>query len=79
MSNINQQQHQYQMPLLAPSSMSSTSSSSTSTTMSINLQTSFEYNHQTFQDWLDILVDPNSNEDTKNKTITEIGLHLEVK
>ena len=73
MSNTNQQQ----IPLMAMSS----SSSSTTTTISNqhNTQlTSLEYNHQTFQEWLDLLVDSNSTEEIKNKTLTELGLHLEV-
>jgi hypothetical protein len=72
MSNTNQQQ----IPLMAMSS-----SSSTTTTISHQQNTqlaSLEYNHQTFQEWLDLLVDSNSTEEIKNKTITELGLHLEV-
>ena len=37
-----------------------------------------EYNHQTFQSWIDTLVDKNSNDDTKLKAIQDLSLNLEV-
>lgn len=39
---------------------------------------STEYTHQTFQTWLDLLVDVNSNDETKLKAITDLSLNLEV-
>ena len=39
---------------------------------------SIEFNHQTFQTWIDILVDPNSSEELKLKTIQDLSLNLEV-
>lgn len=37
-----------------------------------------EFNHQTFQTWIDTLVDPNSSEETKLKAIQDLSLNLEV-
>ena len=70
MSNTNQQQ----IPLMAMSSSSTTTISHQQNSQLASL----EYNHQTFQEWLDLLVDSNSTEEIKNKTITELGLNLEV-
>lgn len=37
-----------------------------------------ELSHQTFQAWIDLLVDPNSTEDLKLKTVTDLSLSLDV-
>ena len=39
---------------------------------------SIEFNHQTFQTWIDILVDMNSSEESKLKAIQDLSLNLEV-
>lgn len=43
-----------------------------------NLQSSMELNHQTFQAWIDTLVDPNSSEEIKLKAVQDLSLNLEV-
>ena len=43
-----------------------------------NVQSSMEFNHQTFQTWIDILADSNSNEETKLKAVQDLSLNLEV-
>ena len=40
--------------------------------------TSTEFSHQTFQSWIDSLVDMNSSEELKLKSIQELSLNLEV-
>ncbi len=42
------------------------------------LITSIEFNHQTFQTWIDTLVDINSSEELKLKSIQDLSLNLEV-
>jgi hypothetical protein len=37
-----------------------------------------EFNHQTFQTWIDTLVDSDSSEETKLKAIQDLSLNLEV-
>jgi transformation/transcription domain-associated protein len=39
---------------------------------------SIELNHHTFQTWIDILVDVNSNEEIKLKAVQDLSLHLEI-
>ena len=38
-----------------------------------------DFTHQTFQKWLDLLVDANSNDEVKLKAITDLSLNLEVR
>lgn len=38
-----------------------------------------DFTHQTFQRWLDLLVDANSNDEVKLKAITDLSLNLEVR
>ena len=40
---------------------------------------SSDFTHQTFQKWLDLLVDANSNDEVKLKAITDLSLNLEVR
>ena len=56
---------------------------STAASVSVSQQqpvfvTSTEFNHQTFQSWIDSLVDMNSSEELKLKSIQELSLNLEV-
>ena len=37
-----------------------------------------DFTHQTFQKWLETLVDPTANDDFKLKAITDLSLNLEV-
>jgi hypothetical protein len=39
---------------------------------------SIELNHHTFQTWIDILIDVNSNEEIKLKAVQDLSLHLEI-
>lgn len=43
-----------------------------------NILTPVELNHQTFQAWIDSLVDPSVSEDIKIRTVQDLSLHLEV-
>lgn len=63
--------------------MASTLTASNQPTTSSNVQTanvlsSIEFNHQTFQAWIDLLVDANTTEDIKLKTVQDLSLNLEV-
>ncbi|RNA26929.1 transformation transcription domain-associated [Brachionus plicatilis] len=43
-----------------------------------SIQNSVEYSHQTFQVWIDHLVDPNISEDQKLKSVQDLSLNLEL-
>lgn len=44
----------------------------------ISVQNSIEFSHQTFQTWIDHLVDPNISEDQKLKSVQDLSLNLEL-
>lgn len=65
-----QQQQQQQQQTIAHSSMQQNTNPTN--------YNQVDYNHQTFQTWIDLLVDPNSNEDIKLKSIQDLSLNLEL-
>lgn len=69
-----QHQHQYQQPLQLYNVQTPTSTISTQNQSYNNV----DYTHQTFQTWIELLVDLNSNEDVKLKSIEDLSLNLEL-
>lgn len=75
--NPNQQQQQQQPPAQQQQPVVTATQQQQQAAAAAN-QCAPDFTHQTFQKWLDLLVDPNSSDEVRLKAITDLSLNLEV-